>query len=529
MKRPTSRRRSPRSKRNGVGEFGVRGHVVEVALGDARPFAGQVTIDPPNAYSSRTGDRDPVTDVTMAVALQSLAARMDPGWATARRRVVFDSTEPMSLSWGNGEGLGVRMSMADIVNALREEVNRIHPPASAGASHLVGNLEVVQIPTDFNEEVLVVVRNASTHKMDAASHRAFETLKHSSDHYRYMVESHDVFAGVRGFLMKKPVNMEKVRRDLEAALARGPVASPAPRASAAKAPRAARPIARKPAGRRKASAAARKPAPRKASPAKRRAPARARTAKRNGRTASTFNGYRLDFYLADEAPWGGQIMLTPQQGADPGVPSAFLRLATAIDPKWQTGDARVQVQTTDPFIIAWENGAKLRPAFPLTFQGVFNALERFFQDGHELLRMTRKATGADYRFAPINERSRTYSVPMERAPSHAAPMLPPAARSASPRPKARKHVPRKAPVMKRRGSARGRTAKRNGGADLGGYGEDIAKGARVRLSPHTDLYMMGAKYGTAKGAPDRKGVVSIRLDTGRTVRLPASAVQRDYR
>lgn len=413
MKRPSFRRRSF-TKRNGVGEFGLRGHVVEVALGNGPLYPGQVTIDPPNAYSDRTSDRDPVTETTLAVALQSLAERMDPGWAGPRRRVVLDTTRPMSLSWQSGQGLALPMTATAIATALREAVNRIHPPAHQGASHLVGGLEVVQIPSDFDGKVLVSVRNATTHRVDAGATAALEALKRSSDEYRYAVDSFDPMAGVRGLLMPVTVSIAKVRRDLEHALALAPTAHGMPRASAPKAPRAARPVARKPAGRGKASAAARKPAPRKVT--SRKAAPRKGASKRNG-----------------AAVWTVTVNGTGEVYNGPSASEARRVFSAHYDD---------------------------------SMSGVGIAAGR-------LVRLSKNGVVQE-RFSPV--------------------------------------------------------AKRNGGADFGGYGADIAKGAPVRLSPHIDLYMMGDKYGTAKGAPGRDGMVSVKLDrSGRTVKLPAVALQRDYR
>jgi len=538
MKRPSSRRRRVHAKRNGVGEFGVRGHVVEVALGNGPLYPGQVTIDPPTAYSDRSADRDPVTETTLAVALQSLAERMDPGWAGPRRRVVLDTNRPMSLSWQSGQGLALPMTTTAIVTALREAVNRIHPPAHQGASHLVGGLEVVQIPSDFDGKVLVSVRNATTHRVDAGATAALEALKRSSDEYRYAVDSFDPMAGVRGLLMPVTVNIAKVRRDLEHALATAPTAHAMPRASAPKAPRAARPIARKPAGRGKASAAARKPAPRKSAARKPATPRKA-TSKRNGMSWWTLRGHQVVIETKAKFPrvWenrSGRITVRPIGGAqpDPYLAAAMNQVAADMDPDWGTPMSRISIHNGPTMVLSWTDADLLRPKYPLTPDELFKSIktyaalaERTVETAHEMQRLTGALRTHVTLAAPGNSRhAMTYVT--EQTPVMSQASVGVARKS----PKPRKHVPRKTPVMKRRGSARGRTAKRNGGADFGGYGEDIAKGAPVRLSPHTDLYMMGDKYGTARGAPGRDGTVSVKLDrSGRIVKLPAVAMQRDYR
>ena len=49
------------------------------------------------------------------------------------------------------------------------------------------------------------------------------------------------------------------------------------------------------------------------------------------------------------------------------------------------------------------------------------------------------------------------------------------------------------------------------------YGQGIIKGARVEISPHFDLWMQGARFGTVRKVVD--GVVTVKMDHPQVRRL----------
>lgn len=259
--------------------------------------------------------------------------------------------------------------------------------------------------------------------------------------------------------------------------------------------------------------------------------------KRNGASVSGFHvrGHKLEIALGDAPPWVGQITVDPPHLGHVPSPTdgdafdqsamavAMQTLADMIDPGWRGANANIVVDRGPPLVIAWKNGARLHPQFPLNAQNIVNTL-RGICDQMSYGRASRAAQHPE-----VQPAART------KAPRKAA--APRAARTAARKPAgrgkasaaARKPAPRKSAARKP-SAPRKAASKRNGGADFGGYGEGIAKGAPVRLSPHIDEYMMGDKYGVAKGSPGRDGMVSVKLDrSGRTVKLPAVALQRDYR
>lgn len=62
------------------------------------------------------------------------------------------------------------------------------------------------------------------------------------------------------------------------------------------------------------------------------------------------------------------------------------------------------------------------------------------------------------------------------------------------------------------------------------YGEAILPGVRVEISPHFDLWMHGARYGTVVQVSPEKKVASVRMDHGQIIGLrtfPLDGLQRE--